>query len=196
MNSSTPENDDRALVAQAQQGDAAAFETLVRRYYQRLYRILAVQLGNEEDARDVVQETFLRAFRHLGTFRGDCSFYSWLYRIAQNAAVDSVRRRRRRRRTRSLEDLRETAGIETSDGNPTAQPSHGLDTEERQRMVREAIAQLPEEFRTVLVLRELDGLNYEQIAEAIGHPVGTVRSRLHRARAQLKELLQRMLSSS
>lgn len=196
MNPATPDSDDRALVARAQQGDADAFETLVRKYYQRLYRVLAVQLGNEEDARDVLQETFLRAFRHLKAFRGDCSFYSWLYRIARNAAVDTIRRRRQAGRTRSLEALREATGAEATDGNPDVLPSHGIDTAERQRLVRDAIARLPDEFRTVLVLRELDGMSYEEIAEAIGHPVGTVRSRLHRARAHLKQLLERMLSSS
>jgi RNA polymerase sigma-70 factor, ECF subfamily len=166
---------DTELIAASLAGDTAAFGELVSRYQNRLYHSLVHMLGSAEDAKDVAQDAFVLAFQKLGTFRGDAQFYSWLFRIAMNAAVNF------RRRVRSL-----GASID-------ARPEQPLEQAERQRIVRAALAQLSDEFRMPLVLCEIDGLKYEEIAELLKCPIGTVRSRIHRARLELREKLQRLL---
>lgn len=165
-------------------GQPAAFGLLVKKYQQRLYNALIYTVGHAEDARDIVQDAFVQAYVRLDTFRRDSAFFTWLYRIAFNAAAT---RRRRQHATLSVERLRETDGMDPVDQG--AGPADRIEEAERSRKVHEALAELPEEFRTVLVLREIEGHDYDAIAEILDLPVGTVRSRLHRGRIQLREKL-------
>jgi RNA polymerase sigma-70 factor (ECF subfamily) len=181
-------NDDTRLIDACLAGDRVAFEQLVRRYQDRLYNTILHVTGCPEDARDVVQDAFVQAYVKLDTFQRSAAFFTWLYRIAFNAAVSH---RRRKRPTVSVEHARETLGQEPVDSG--AAPGDRLDRQERAGQVRAALAALPEEFRSVLVLREIEGFDYEAIAEALDLPVGTVRSRLHRGRMQLREALRGVL---
>lgn len=183
-----PVNDDAQLIAETLAGRSAAFGQLVQKYQDRLYNTLVHVVGNAEDALDVTQEAMVQAFLKLETFHQAAAFYTWLYRIAFNVAVSQ---RRRRRPTASVEQAHEAAGEDPVDGQ--AGPVEQLEQAERCRQVQQAIAALDEEYRTVLVLREIDGCCYETIAEILDLPIGTVRSRLHRARLQLREQLKEVL---
>jgi RNA polymerase sigma-70 factor (ECF subfamily) len=182
-------NDDAQLIQQTLNGRPAAFGTLVQRYQDRLYNAMVHVVGNSEDARDFVQDAFVQAFVKLESFQQTSGFYTWLYRIAFNVAASQ---RRKKRPTLSVEQGRENAGREPID--PGTNPADQVEQEERQRQVREAIAQLNEEHRAVLVLREIEGCSYEAIAEILALPVGTVRSRLHRARLELRDQLKEVLA--
>lgn len=182
-------NDDFELIEQTLQGRPAAFGLLVEKHQDRLYNTLVHVTGHAEDARDVAQDAFVQAFLRLETFQRGSAFFTWLYRIAFNVAAT---RRRRKRPSVSVEQLREATGQEPVDRSE--QPGDQIEQEERRCQVREAIAQLDEDYRVVLVLREIDGCCYERIAEILDVPVGTVRSRLHRARLQLREQLKQVLA--
>jgi RNA polymerase sigma-70 factor, ECF subfamily len=189
-------SDDAELIGQALAGQTAAFGQLVQKYQDRLYNTIVHVAGNAEDAKDVVQEAFVQAFLKLQSFQGASAFYTWLYRIAFNVA-GTHRRQRGARRTAEQIALAEGQLRSSSDGNlrdPGDVPSERLEREERCRQVRHAISQLAEEHRVVLVLREMDGCCYETIAEILDLPVGTVRSRLFRARMQLREQLKEVLA--
>src|SRR5690349_5495443 len=147
-------------------------------------------LGSREDARDVAQDAFINAFEKLSTFRGSCAFYSWLFRIALNS---SVNRFRKQRAVQSIDAARESTGNEPCDQHPEARPAYSLERAERQNLVRSALAELPAEYRTVLVLKEMDGLKYEEIATILECPIGTVRSRIHRARSEMRVRLRLLL---
>lgn len=181
-------NDDAQLIDQTLAGKSRAFGQLVQKYQDRLYNTIVHVLGSAEDARDVVQEAFVQAFLKLETFQGSSAFYTWLYRIAFNVAASHCRRRRP---SVSVEQVRQHTGSEPVDSNPG--PEARLEQQERCRQVREALAALSDEHRRVLVLREIDGCCYETIAEVLNVPIGTVRSRLHRARLQLREQLKEVL---
>ena len=183
---------DQELIGQFLNGDTDAFGELIVRYQDRLFNALTKMLGSSEDALDVAQEAFIHAFEKLSTFRGDAAFYSWLFRIAMNAAI-SRKRRERRKSSASLDAIREQSGSEATDARPDTAPSHASDVAERQRIVQDALLKLSDEFRTVLVLKEIDGMKYEQIAEVVDVPVGTVRSRIHRARCEMRDILRRSL---
>lgn len=176
---------DQELIDQCLTGRTEAFGQLVIRYQDRLYNSLVHVIGSADTAQDVVQEAFVHAFQKLGSFRGQSAFYSWLFRIALNAAISE--KRKNRRMAGSVEAARESAGIEPIDARAENYPAHALEVAERQAMVHQALDQLAEEFRTVLVLKEMDGLKYEEIAEIVGCPIGTVRSRIHRARSELRD---------
>jgi RNA polymerase sigma-70 factor, ECF subfamily len=179
---------DTELIDAALAGKTDAFGQLVVRHQDRLYNTLVKVLGSADDARDVAQEAFVHAFQKLHTFRGNSAFYSWLFRIAMNAAISE--KRKTRRMSASVDVAREQSGTEPADLHPESQPSHSLELSERQELVRTALSQLSEEFRTVLVLKEMEGLKYEEIADVVGCPVGTVRSRIHRARSEMREKLR------
>jgi RNA polymerase sigma-70 factor (ECF subfamily) len=180
--------DDDRLIDEALAGNSAAFGDLVRKYQDRLYNTIAHVTGSPEDARDVVQDAFVQAFVKLETFQGTSAFYTWLYRIAFNAAIS---RTRRQKPTLSVERQREQSGEEPVDGR--AGPGERLEQQELAAQVRAALAKLSEEHRTVIVLREIDGHDYDAIAEILELPLGTVRSRLHRARLQLRDELKQVL---
>jgi RNA polymerase sigma-70 factor (ECF subfamily) len=179
--------DDTQLIESALAGNSAAFGDLVRKYQDRLYNTMVHLTGSAEDAKDVVQDAFVKAYVKLESFQRSSAFYTWLYRIAFNTAMS---RQRRRRETRSIE---EDCGHEPAD--PGSAPADRLEQEELAGQVQRALAALSEEHRTVLVLRDIDGCEYEAVAEILGIPLGTVRSRLHRARMQLRDQLKKVLQT-
>lgn len=182
-------NDDAQLIDETLAGHSAAFGQLVQKYQDRLYNTVVHVAGNAEDAQDVVQDAFVQAFLKLDTFQHSSAFYTWLYRIAFNVAAS---RWRRKRPTLSIEHARETSGLEPMDN--AEGPTELLERKETCRQVRDAIDRLNYEHREVLILREIDGCCYETIAEILDVPLGTVRSRLHRARMQLREELEEVLT--
>ena len=180
-------SDDSQLIALSVHGDRAAFGVLVRRYQDRLYHTAYRLIGNAEDARDVVQDSFLNAYQSLHQFKGDARFFTWLYRIAVNAAI-SVKRKHRAMLSADLPGRQTNAEPpDESDGN---QPGSNLERAEDERRIQAAIDSLSAEHRAVIVLKEIEGQKYETIADVLGVPIGTVRSRLHRARLELRDRLQ------
>ncbi len=177
-------NDD-LLIAEALAGNTAAFGQLVSKYQDRLYHTVTHVLGSADDAYDVVQDAFVHAFMKLESFERKAAFFTWLYRIALNAAISH---QRRRKHNVSLDHLRETTAHEPLDRGDG--PDGRLRQQERVDQVQAALGKLAEEYRVVLVLREMDGCDYDTIADVLDLPVGTVRSRLHRARMQLREQLK------
>ncbi|MCS7016642.1 MAG: sigma-70 family RNA polymerase sigma factor [Gemmatales bacterium] len=187
-------DDDRTLIARCLQGRVEAFGELVRRYQDRLYNAVYRFLGNAEDARDVVQEAFLSAFRSLRRFRGGSQFFTWLYRIAINHAVDC---KRRSKPVRALSEAdQDHPKPEPADPSVFANPDWQLQRLEEDERLQQALSQLSSEYRMVLILRDIDELSYEQIADILDIPLGTVRSRLHRARLELRRLLEQMEKDS
>ena len=184
---------DQTLIENCLAGRPEAFGQLVDRYQNRLFHSLLHLLGSTEDAQDAAQDAFVQAYEKLSGFRGQSQFYSWLFRIAYNLAVSE--KRKTRRMSFSLDAQRDSSGLELSDGNPTNEPSYAMDVADRQRLVQEALFEMSEEFRTVLILKEMDGMSYEDIADVLNIPLGTVRSRIHRARVELREKLSTLLKS-
>lgn len=183
--------DDKELIRKSIQGDSSAFESLVLRYQDRLAHSLEHALGNRDDALDATQQAFISAWKNISGFRSDSAFYSWLYRIAMNAAITA--KRRQRIATTPIHRATEDGGVQPEDPRPDTNPGHQMQTGERVQQVREALARVPEEFRQPLVLKEIDGLSYEEIASVLGIPIGTVRSRIFRARKELSDRLRREL---
>ena len=177
-------SDDASLIAATLAGDSAAFGRLVGLYQDRLYNSLLRVLGSAEDARDIAQDAFVQAFLKLKTFRGSSAFYTWLYRIAYNLAMSHARRGHK---TTSLDGVKAEWGSEPMDGQPA--PDADILRQEQVELVHAGLAALSMEYRQVLVLREIDGCRYEEIAEILELPIGTVRSRLFRARLQLRDYL-------
>ncbi len=175
-------SDDAPLIAATLAGDTAAFGRLVGLYQDRLYNSLLRVVGG--DAEDIVQDAFVQAYVKLDTFRGSSAFYTWLYRIAYNLAMSH---QRRERKLASLDGLKDRVGCEPVDGQPA--PDSGLERRESIELVHLALAKLSTEYRIILVLREIDGCRYDEIAEILELPVGTVRSRLFRARLALRDQL-------
>ena len=177
--------DDFQLIDATLAGDREAFGILVLRHQDRLYTSLVHVTGSRSDAEDVVQDAFVQAFVKLPTFQRTSDFYTWLYIIAFNLAVSH---RRRKRPELSVEESRECGGDEPASTEPAV--GARVEREEGIAQIRSALARLSEEHRAILVLRELEGCDYDTIAEMLDLPVGTVRSRLHRARHQLREILK------
>jgi RNA polymerase sigma-70 factor (ECF subfamily) len=182
--------DDHTIVEACRAGQTEAFGALVLRYQERLYQTLLRLCGSSEDARDVLQDTFLRAYEKLDQFQGDSSFYTWVYRIGVNLALSGHRRRRARISLRRVGDHEGGALEEAPDESPEADPTYHLERAEREQIVGTALSQLGPEHRAVIVLKDFDGRRYEEIAAILNVPVGTVRSRLHRARCELRDRLR------
>ncbi len=182
--------DDAQLIDEALAGDSAAFGQLVTKYQDRLYNTLVHVVGTSEAAFDGVQDAMVQAYVKLETFQRNsrAAFYTWLYRIAFNLAVS---RHRRERQTLSLDRARDASGDEPADNGLA--PGARLEQQERAAQVQAALATLSEEHRAILVLREIDDCAYDAIAEILDLPVGTIRSRLHRARLQLRDQLKGIL---
>ena len=193
MDESRSERSDSDLIAATLARDTAAFGELVTRYQNRLFHSLIHMLGSATDAQDVAQEAFILAFQKLSTFRGESQFYSWLFRIAMNASVNF--RRKNRSLGASIEATKERIGLEPTDPRGDTQPDQPMQQSEQQQIVREALAQMTEEFRIPLVMAEMEEMKYEEIAELLKCPIGTVRSRIHRGRAELREKLRRLLKN-
>jgi RNA polymerase sigma-70 factor (ECF subfamily) len=187
------DDNDQQLVQRVQAGDKAAFNLLVLKYQHRVLKLVSRFVSDATEAEDVAQEAFIKAYRALASFRGDSAFYTWLYRIAINTAKNALVSSRRRPVDFDL-DLQDPeqydrhARLKESDT-----PEGVLLTEEIRDVVEKAMEQLPEDLRTAIVLRELEGLSYEEIAEAMDCPVGTVRSRIFRAREAIDRKLKPLL---
>ena len=184
--------DERALLTRLREGDAAAYESLVHAHGGRLLALARRLLGNEEDARDVVQETLLAAFRSLGGFKGEARLSTWLHRIAANAALMKLRSRRRRPES-SIEDLLPSFGEDGQVLEPPREWSDGserlLENKETREFVRRCIDELPDSYRTVLLLRDIEELDTAETASLLGISSNAVKIRLHRARLALRSLL-------
>jgi len=185
--------DDISLVKACRAGQTEAFGALVLRYQDRLYPTILRLIGSAEDAKDVMQDTFLRAFEKLDQFQGDSSFYTWVYRIAVNLALSGHRRRRVRSLLRYHGDRPVKPGEEPSDESADADPTFPLERAERERIVEAALNQLCPEHRAVVLLKDFDGHRYEEISAILDVPLGTVRSRLHRARCELRDRLRSLV---
>lgn len=172
-------------------GDSTAFGALVRKHQERLLNSLVHVCGSRDEAEDVAQEAFVQAYLKLASYNGGSSFYTWLYRIAFNNAISRRRQRLKRPDTSSVDRIRDATGNEPFDDTEAAEDR--VLRQERALRLRQAINRLADEFRQILVLREIDENDYDTIAEILELPVGTVRSRLHRARLQLKEELGALL---
>jgi RNA polymerase sigma-70 factor, ECF subfamily len=185
---------DADIVRAVRKGDTQAFRTLVERHKGRLFSVVLRLVGDPGQAEEIAQETFVKAFRSLGDFRGESSFGTWLVQIGIYAARDQVRAARRRP-TVSLDVVRGGADgppLEIPDPSPAADPEAGLEAEERRRIMRRAIATLPPEYREVLVLKHLEGWAYAQIAVVTGASIGTLKVRCFRARELLRERLEEL----
>ena len=182
--------DDLEIIEITLGGVSEAFGELVEKYQERLYNSI-VHLFGPRDAEDVVQETFIKAFQKLQTFRGTSSFYSWIYRIGFNTAVSHRRRLDRTLPPTSLDGLEEAVGSQFPDHEK--RPDEVLEEKDRARQLQNALNALSETHRTILILREVELLSYEGIADVLSIRVGTIRSRLHRARVCLKEELNRVM---
>lgn len=175
--------DDKELIAACLQGRTAAFGDLVTRYQDRLYNTVHRLVENGEDARDIVQESFLSAFQSLRSFKGDSLFFTWLYRIAVNAAMSYKRKPK-------LVPLPGGEGFaEPSQSSDASRPEHALEMAEEEKRVHAALNRLSPEHRAVLVMKDMEGQKYEEMAEVLQVPIGTVRSRLHRARLEMRNIL-------
>jgi RNA polymerase sigma-70 factor (ECF subfamily) len=182
-----------ALLQRARAGDVAAFEELVQPHMPRMYNYIARMTGDPAEAEDLTQDAVLRAHKAIGSFRGGATFQTWLYRIATNICVDALRRKRRHEgRTSSLDvPLRADEGeIAREVADRKADPQELAQLAELRGEVTRAIAQLSPKLRSVVVLFDLQGLTYEEIAQALNLPLGTVKSRLFNARSRLRELLR------
>jgi RNA polymerase sigma-70 factor (ECF subfamily) len=181
-------------VARARAGDPTAFDDLVLRFQDRVYNMSYRILGNREDALDISQEVFLTAFRALERFESRSSFGTWIYRVTVNRCRDELRRRGSRKHARPYSlDAAEEDGRALEPRSKDPAPAERAATAETQAFVARAIGELPEDAREVLVLRDTEDLSYDEIAEALEIPVGTVRSRLNRARTLLRERLRPIL---
>lgn len=182
-----------ALVESARQGDSKAFAGLVDLYKDRIYNYILRMCHDPDEAADIAQDTFVRAFQSLRNFRGASTFQTWLYRIASNLVIDSVRRRQRR----DDGNISLDAPVDAEDGEVSRQlpdqrrgPAELAESADVRREVLDAVAKISPKLRPVLVMYDLQGMSYQEISEVLGCPLGTVKSRLFNARSQLKDLLE------
>ncbi len=186
----TPE--ENALIKAAQNGDQTAFGEIVRLYERLVYNSVKLKVVNADDAFDVSQEIFIKIWRSIGRYRGDCRFATWVYKICQNACLDFLRHQRATA-TEAMPTYIDKDGdeieVEFADESASTSPEKMTEKREQIKLVRDAIARLSPEAREVVELRDIEGYSYEAISEMTGLEVGTVKSRLNRARLRLKELL-------
>lgn len=193
----TERDADLLLVERVRNGDKRAFELLVEKYRRKIGRLLSRLVRDPEEVEDITQETFIKAYRALPQFRGDAAFYTWLYRIAVNTAKNYLAAR-----NRNMVAVSEVAG-EDEEGGEERHVASDIDTPDAQLLskqiayaVNEAVEALPEELRTAITLREIEGMSYEDIAVFMGCPIGTVRSRIFRAREAIAAKLRPILGTS
>lgn len=180
-------DEEQRLIAECLQGRTAAFGELVLKYQDRLFHSVFRLVGNAEDAYDVVQDAFLNAYQSLGSFKGGSQFFTWLYRIAVNTAITL---KRKQKAVVSLHSGPQgDQAIEPADSESN-RPDHLAEMAEEEKRLHEALGRLTEEHRAVLIMKDLESMKYEEMAEILEVPVGTIRSRLHRARLELKQILE------
>lgn len=185
---------DGYLVQRVQRGDKAAFDLLVLKYQSRVASIVSRYTGDSQDVLDLTQETFIKAFRAIERFRGDSAFYTWLYRIAVNTAKNFLDSRSRR--PRASMETEDAEHLDSADWlRDIATPDNLLQREQMHDILQRAISALPEDLRTALLLREYEGLSYEDIAQILECPIGTVRSRIFRARDAVDKALAPLLQN-
>ena len=189
MPGSEGQADDRTLVARAAQGDRDAFGALVLRHQSRVFNVAYQVVRNREDALDVAQESFAKAFASLSSFKGEAGFTTWIHRIVVNLAIDCLRRRRRGDATAYDDRLAVPEDIESGLAAPD-DPEAALESRQVQSLLARGIQALPPAHRAVLILREIEGLSYDEIARAVGCSLGTVMSRLFYARRKLRKVLE------
>lgn len=177
--------DERELIEKAGRGDAYAFEQLISAHENKMYAVALRMCGNREDAQDCLQEAMLRVYRAMSGFKGQSSFSTWVYRITMNSCLDELRRRKSRTAT-SLDAMLENGFAPSDEGDTPEQSS--LRSEQR-RALEQAIAKLPEDMRAAIVLRDIQGCSYDEIAEALNANVGTIKSRISRGREKLRAAL-------
>lgn len=186
---------DQELVRRVQRGDGAAFDLLVRKYQHRIAALIGRYVADWSECQDVAQETFIRAYRAIGNFRGDAQFYTWLHRIAVNTAKNHLVANNRRPPTEDVDvgDAEQfDSGIRLRDNDT---PERELMRQQLEQTVMRAVEALPEELRIAITLREVDGLSYEEIAKRMDCPIGTVRSRIFRAREAIDVELQPLMDN-
>lgn len=177
--------DERELVRLAMRGDADAFEQLMEQHEGRMYAVALRMCGNREDAQDCLQESMLRVYRALNSFKGQSSFATWVYRITMNTCLDELRRRK----TRQASSLDAMLDMGWSPTDETDTPEHHSLRQEQRRAIERAIADLPEDMRAAIVLRDIQGCSYEEIADVLSANVGTIKSRISRGRERLRNAL-------
>jgi RNA polymerase sigma-70 factor (ECF subfamily) len=188
---------DQQLVVRAQQGEKHAFELLVAKYQRKLLRLISRLVRDPAEAEDVAQEAFIKAYRALPQFRGDAAFYTWLYRIGVNTAKNYLVSQGRRPPSSTEKDNEEAETFEDADAlRDINTPESILLSKEIATTVNAAMAKLPEELRTAISLREIEGLSYDEISEVMNCPIGTVRSRIFRAREAIAAELRPLLGTS
>ncbi|MBV8063126.1 MAG: RNA polymerase sigma factor RpoE [Nevskia sp.] len=187
------EQTDEQLVVRAQEGDGRAFELLVRKYQYKIIQLVSRLVG-DSDAPDVAQETFIKAYRAMGGFRGQSAFYTWLYRIGINTAKNHIVSRGRRPANQDIDIADAEQYGHTEHLSDVDTPESLLLSEEIKQKVAEVIHKLPADLRQAITLRELEGLSYEEIAEVMDCPIGTVRSRIFRAREAIDAVVQPLLN--
>lgn len=189
---------DRQLVERVRQGDKKAFDLLVEKYWRRLTRLLSRMVRDSAEVEDIAQETFIKAYRALPQFRGDAAFYTWLYRIGVNTAKNYLVAKGKAMPTVSDQAMPdEDEGLEERlVAQDVSTPESELLSKQVAMAVNEAVQELPEELRTAITLREIEGLSYEEIANLMGCPIGTVRSRIFRAREAIAAKLRPILGTS
>ena len=187
---------DQKLVERAQRGDKHAFELLVSKYQRKLARLLSRFIRDSTEVEDVTQEAFIKAYRALPSFRGDSAFYTWLYRIGINTAKNYLVAMGRRAPTTTDIDSEEAEGFEDGDQlRDLNTPENEMMSRQVAETVNQTLEELPEELRTAITLREIEGLSYEDIANIMNCPIGTVRSRIFRAREAISERLRPLLGT-
>ena len=180
---------ERELVSRARAGDTAAFEQLMLDNQDRVYTLCLRMTGDREDALDLAQETFLNAWRGLSSFQGNSSFSTWVYRLASNACIDFLRKRKRRQQGESPHSLDDEEAPLPEPADPRGSPEEELERRELRRAVERGLQALPDHHRQVLVMRELSGMSYQEIGAVLDLDLGTVKSRIARARLALKKFL-------
>lgn len=188
---------DRKLVRSLRRREEDAFRELVRVYQHKVFNIVYRILGDRAEAEDVAQEVFVSIFKHIDSFRGDSKFSTWIYRIATNHARNRLKyhARRHQRDHQNFEDSHESVHEDNSFGGKISQPEEAAIGRELERIIQEGLAELTEIHRTIIVLRDVENLSYQEIAEIVELPEGTVKSRLFRARVALKEYVEKRYDS-
>ena len=177
------------IITRCKRGDREAFNELVLKYQTQVFNIAYGMLSDYDDASDAAQEVFIKVYRSIASFRGQSSFTTWLYRICANVCNDALRKRQRRGVNVSIDAEEDEKGAAAELASEMPTPEESVEMSERQRAVREAIASLSDEYREVIVLADIRGLSYDETADVLNCPVGTVKSRLNRARAALRKKL-------